>query len=99
MTNQNHPADPNEDVQEVPLCPMCFTPVSDLNHYCERCGEAVGRLTPYIPFVNIRFNYTPFATMWQRLWRGDGHGLRSRAFYAVMIFLFAPVMVLGIPFA
>ena len=51
-----------------PLCLQCLAPSDPLQHYCEECGEAVGLFTPYIPFVNIRFNYSVFGRLWKTLW-------------------------------
>lgn len=82
----------------VPLCLGCLTPSDPLTHYCPNCGEAVGRFTPYIPFVNIRFNTAVFGTMWQRLWSPGGFPARVKALYFLMITYFAWPMLVGLPF-
>jgi len=43
----------------LPLCAKCLKPCKPLQYYCDKCGsyDAINPLTPYIGFVNIRFNY------------------------------------------
>ena len=85
------------DEEATPLCPRCLAPVDPLKHYC-KCGEAAGQFTPYIPFVNIRFNYGIFGASWRRLWARDTR-LHARLGYFALLALFAPVMFIGVPFA
>ncbi len=83
-----------------PVCPNCFQPCNPLNNYCENCGsnQAINPLAPYLPFVNIRFNYGGFVTMWRGIRRRDISRLRKWS-YLFMIILFAPVvLVIGLPF-
>ena len=87
-----------DDEQAVPVCLECLTPYEPLQHYCTKCGSTVGQLSPYIPYVNIPFNYSIFRTMWRRIWSGTGTPVYLKVFCAVMIVLFAPVMLIGIPF-
>ena len=82
----------------VPVCPGCLAPYEPLQHYCEKCGEAVGTLMPYIPFVNIRFNYSIFDTIWRRLWGEGKVGVGWRIIYALLILLMVPIMLVGVPF-
>ena len=84
------------DGEPTPLCPRCLALVDPLQHYC-KCGEAVGQLTPYIPFVNIRFNCSIFGVLWPRLW-ARGTRLHARLGYFALLVLFAPIMFVGIPF-
>ena len=86
----------DSDAESTPLCPRCLAPVDPLRYYC-RCGEPIGQFTPYIPFVNIRFNYSIFGVVWRRLW-ARGTRLNARLGYFAMLALFAPVMFVGIPF-
>ncbi len=58
--------------EEIPICLHCFTPYHETEHYCKVCGEAVGQFTPYVPFVNIPFNYSIFGKIWRKLWYEDG---------------------------
>lgn len=84
--------------QEVPVCLKCLTPYSPLQHYCQKCGETVGQLSPYIPYVNIPFNFSIFGTMWRRTWLERGVPTRWKVFYILMIIVCAPVMIAGLPF-
>ena len=53
---------------DTPVCVNCLTPVAGANqHYCPKCGSVTGELTRYIPFVNIRFNYSALGTLWRRI--------------------------------
>jgi hypothetical protein len=83
--------------REVLLCPRCLTPFHPLEHYCRKCGEAVGQYTPYIPFVNIPFNMSIYGAMWKRLWSRRS-SLCAKAFYVFLILAFAPIMFVGLPF-
>jgi len=83
-----------------PVCPNCFEPCNPLHNYCENCGsnDAINPLAPYLPFVNIRFNYGGFVTMWRGIWVRDVSRLR-KCLYLFMIIVFAPVvLVVGLPF-
>ena len=57
----------------LPLCAKCLKPCKPLQYYCDKCGsnDAVNPLTPYIGFVNIRFNYDIYCTMWRKVWDGS----------------------------
>jgi hypothetical protein len=83
-----------------PVCPNCFQPCNPLRNYCENCGsnDAINPLAPYLPFVNIRFNYGGFVKMWRGIRRRDVPVLR-KWLYLFMIIVFAPVvLVIGLPF-
>jgi hypothetical protein len=83
-----------------PLCPRCLTPCRPLQYYCHNCGsnDAINPLTPYIAFLNIRFNYDIFCTMWRRIWYDEHSLMVSRLFYLLMITAFVPVIVVfGLP--
>ncbi len=86
------------EIDSVPICLRCLTPYEPLQHYCDKCGEAVGTLTPYIPFVNIRFNYSIFGTMWRRMWHVEGVPIAWKILYAFLILLMVPIMLIGLPF-
>lgn len=88
---------PIESQREAPLCLYCLRPVDPLDHYCPHCGEAVGQLTPYIPFVNIRWMTRIWDDIWQQLWSKDTPVI-GRLLRFVMIVLFAPILLVGIPF-
>jgi len=60
--------------------------------------QKINPLAPYLPFVNIRFNYGGFVMMWRGIRRRDISRLRKWS-YLFMIILFAPiVLVAGLPF-
>jgi len=83
-----------------PVCPNCFQSCNPLHNYCENCGsnEAINPIAPYLPFVNIRFNYGGFVAMWRGIRRRDVPRLRKWV-YMFMIIIFAPVvLVIGLPF-
>jgi len=88
----------SDGAAERPLCPRCLTPFELEQHYCHKCGDAVGHFTPYIPFVNIRFNYGIFGRMWHKLWRDREAGFLIKGVCAVLIVVLAPVMLVGLPF-
>ena len=80
-----------------PVCPRCLAPVDPENYYCPVCGEATGRVTPYVPFVNIPFNYAIFGRLWRKVWY-EKAGLPMKAFSLFLILLYAPIMLIGLPF-
>ena len=80
-----------------PLCPGCLEPVNPIDYYCPKCGAATGQLTPYIPFVNIRFNYSIYGRLWQKVWY-EKTGLLMKIFSLGLIVLFVPFMLVGLPF-
>ena len=82
----------------TPLCSRCLTPFKPVQHYCEKCGWAVGKYTPYIPYVNIRFNYSWISILWKKIWFDKEKKLAARAFYLILMVLFAPVTIIGLPF-
>jgi len=97
--------EPAEDVPDemldddaLPVCLKCFTPYEPLQHYCKTCGEAVGRTTPYIPFVNIPFNVGIFGTMWKRSRSDAETALCWRVVFVALIILFTPILLFGLPF-
>jgi hypothetical protein len=84
----------------VPLCLHCLQPYDPLlHHYCPNCYNAVGQLTPNIPFVNIPFQCEFWSRLWQLLWSPRRGHLLLRLAAALLIFLFVPILLAGIPFA
>jgi hypothetical protein len=55
-------------------CPYCLSALNPKLYYCPKCGEGFGELTPYIPFVNIRFQANWLGRVWRAIW-GEGRGL------------------------
>lgn len=91
---RGEPADEHVVMLEVgegsPCCTGCGRPYVKGMNYCDHCGTAVGRYTPYIPYVNIRHNYSPFVTLVKRALRP--RGLRARK--AIPLYLFLSVCAL-----
>ncbi len=70
---------------DTPVCVNCLTPVRDANqHYCPKCGSVTGEFTRYIPFVNIRFNYSSLGTLWRKV-RAKETSLAGRVTAAILI--------------
>ncbi len=93
--SEPHEATPDDG---IPLCTRCLAPHSPDDHYCQNCGAAVGQFTTYIPFVDIPFYANFYARLWERVWHERRVALHSRAFCVLLILLFAPVMLVGLPF-
>lgn len=82
----------------VPCCTGCARPYVRGQYYCTHCGTGVGNITPYVPYVNIRFNYGPFAGIWQGL-KGDGEiGYGRWIVYVVIVLLVWPIVLIALPF-
>jgi hypothetical protein len=84
-----------------PVCPRCFTPCPPQQYYCTHCGsnDAINPLTPYIAFLDIRFNYDIFITMWRKIWFEKDTSMIKRLFYLLMVTVFVPIfLVVGLPF-
>ena len=83
-----------------PLCPRCLRPSHPLQHYCSNCDSnaVINPLTPYMPFLNIRFNYGGFCIMWRKIWYEEDTSTKCRLFYLFMIIIFAPlILIVGLP--
>jgi len=78
----------------LPICPKCLKPCHPLQYYCDNCASnaAINPLTPYIAFVNIRFNYDIFCTMWRKMLCDKSTSIVVRIFYLAMIIIFVPIM-------
>jgi hypothetical protein len=83
----------------MPLCLHCLEPYEPLvQHYCPKCGNAVGQLTPNIPFVNIPFEFE----FWGRLWKAVWSPRQGRYIFRVMalvlfVSFFWPILLVGMP--
>ena len=84
----------------LPLCPKCLKPCQPLAYYCDNCdsNDAINPLTPYISFLNIRFNYDIFFTMWRKIWCEKETRAVVRLFYLLMLIVYAPILLMvGLP--
>ena len=98
MNNQPNASESSIDggeQREVPLCLQCAEPVDPLDKICPHCGEAVGQLTPYLPWESIRWEAGIWGRMWRQLWRRDV-SRPGRALRAALIVCFAPILLLGL---
>jgi len=67
----------------LPLCAKCLKPCNPLQYYCDKCGsnDAINPLTPYIGFVNIRFNYDIYCTMLRKILYSKETRILTKLFY------------------
>jgi hypothetical protein len=82
------------------LCLNCSRPVDNPSqHYCPNCGNITGEYTRYIPFVNIRYNYSIFGKIWFTLKNPDA-AMSKRILCFLLILICPPLMlfyVLALP--
>ena len=56
------------DENDLGVCVNCLTPIKEgKQHYCPKCGNVTGEYTRYIPYVNIKFNYSIFETIAKKM--------------------------------
>ena len=87
-------------LSETPVCPYCLKPCSPYQYYCKNCGsdDVINPLASYMSFVNLRFSYSIFKIMWNKLWYDKKTHLVSRIFYLFLILSFTPILLLiGLP--
>jgi hypothetical protein len=81
---------------DVPLCLRCLRPAPAVHYYCPHCGEATGQLTPYLPFVRIKFEMDFVGTWWNRA-TGPGLAWPRRVAMLLVLALDMPAaIVLGL---
>jgi hypothetical protein len=90
--------DKTRDTSATPVCPGCLTPIDPLRYYCKKCGRDTGPFTTYIPFVDIPWMANGFGVAWRRLWYDGTLRWYQKAGYLLFIVLFAPVMLVALPF-
>ena len=80
----------------LPLCLGCLSPATPLQYYCDKCScdDAINPLTPYIGFVNIRFNYGLYCTLWRRLWHDRDMKIWLKYFSLLLLFFIFPFPML-----
>ena len=82
-----------EDLNEK-VCLNCGAKVEEGQYYCPECNSSTGQYTPYLPFVNIPFNYSMHQTMWRKL-KSKDVGLLYKITAILFILLTAPIMIVG----
>lgn len=87
-----------EEIDDVvPICPHCLKPINPYSYYCENCGKGDTHNTPFLPFINIQFSVNFYSKIWNSaLDKNNNFG--KRFFYFIIIFLFAPIMLVGLLF-
>ena len=86
------------DSSATPVCPGCLAPIEAARYYCKRCGHDTGQFTTYLPYVDIPWMASGFAAAWRKIWHDARPRWYGRVGYFVFIVLFAPVMLVGLPF-
>ncbi|MDD5458224.1 MAG: hypothetical protein PHF37_02385 [Phycisphaerae bacterium] len=85
----------------MPVCPNCLSECSPLQEYCDKCGSpsAINPLTPYLPFVNIRFNYGGLLRMWGNVTANRRISFVGKFFNLLILLVVAPIVILiALPF-
>jgi hypothetical protein len=88
------------DKDSLPLCLHCLRPCEPHQYYCPNClsNDTINPLTPYLPFVNLRFNYGFFGSMWRTIWYRPDASIFIKISCLFMTILFAPILLLvGLP--
>ena len=75
------------------ICLKCGTEVKEGQYYCSRCNNATGKYVPYLPFVNIRFNYSMHQTLWAKLKSKDVSFIYKTT-AVLFIVCTAPIMII-----
>ncbi|MFA7184053.1 MAG: zinc ribbon domain-containing protein [Victivallales bacterium] len=76
------------------ICLHCGAKVNKGQYYCPKCNNATGQYVPYLPFVNIPFNYSMHRTLWQKL-KSKNTGIIYKITAILFIALTAPIMIIG----
>jgi ribosomal protein L40E len=76
------------------ICLKCGAEVKPGQYYCPKCSHATGKYVPYLPFVNIRFNYSIHGTLWAQL-KSKEHNALYKIAVIIFIICTAPVMIAG----
>lgn len=75
------------------ICLNCGAEVKNGQYYCPKCNNATGKYVPYLPFVNIQFNYSMHQNLWSKLKSKDVNFV-----YKLIVILFiictAPIMII-----
>lgn len=90
--------DERTDPDATPVCPGCLAPIDPSRHYCKVCGRDTGQFTTYIPYVDIPWMATGFGAVWHKLCHETRPRWYTKVGYFLFIGLFAPVMLVALPF-
>jgi len=74
------------------ICLKCGTEVKAGQYYCPECNNATGKYVPYLPFVNIPFNYSMHQNLWTKL-KSKDVSLLYKIIVIIFIILTAPIMI------
>jgi len=74
------------------ICLNCGNEVKDGQYYCPKCNNATGKYVPYLPFVNIQFNYSMHQNLWSKLKSKDVSFVYKLIVILFIIFT-APIMI------
>ncbi|MHC4642825.1 MAG: hypothetical protein ACYS32_14375 [Planctomycetota bacterium] len=83
-----------------PVCMRCLKPCHPLQYYCDKCdsNNAINPLTPYISFVNIRFQCGFYGDMWRVVLYGKEASIILWSFCLFLTIAFAPILIIvGLP--
>lgn len=75
------------------ICLNCGAEVKNGQYYCSKCNNATGKYVPYLPFVNIPFNYSMHQNLWRKL-KSKDVSLLYKIIVILFIILTAPVMII-----
>ena len=82
----------------IPVCVGCLAPVDSARYYCKSCGYDTGQFTTYLPFVDIPLMAAGYGAVWRRIWSSESSRWYSIVGCILFIIVFAPVMLVGLPF-
>ncbi len=82
------------DKLEKEICLKCGSEVKNGQYYCPKCNNATGKYVPYLPFVNIQFNYSMHQNLWGKL-KSKKLSFIYKAAIILFITLTAPIMLIG----
>ncbi len=80
------------DALKDEICLKCGSEVKGGQYYCPKCNNATGKYVPYLPFVNIQFNYSMHQNLWRKL-KSQDVSFIYKAIIILFIILTAPIMI------
>ena len=101
MDNEMTNGDGKTAAEGVAVCLNCLRPCDDvLEYYCPHCGsnEALNPLTPYMAFVNIRFNVGLVGRVWRRFQGRQSATIARRLLDLVIVLWYFPPLIFATPF-